>query len=183
MGILDRFRKTERVHFERNDAGKVTNVSREYEGRRGSRTPVSDALLRQDPTHPKNVRARERQAYRDAKVKAREEYVKSYTSARINRARQAGTRAGSITWADRLDNFANYSTRNNYNPFGNMFDTGMNYPKPRKKSSGGSKKFHVSGGVAYPIAGKKGKGKKKSSGRKRKDDWDVFGAFGGYGKW
>ena len=75
---------------------------------------------------------------------------------------------------------SNYSTHNNYNPFGSMFDTGMDYNPPRKKSSGGKKKYHVSGGVAYPIAGskKKKKGKKKSS--RRSNDWDVFGAFGGY---
>lgn len=73
---------------------------------------------------------------------------------------------------------SNYSTHNNYNPFGSMFDTGMNYNRPRKKSSGKTK-YTVVGGKAYPIAGSKKKKKQKSK-RRQSNDWDVFGAFGGY---
>ena len=72
-----------------------------------------------------------------------------------------------------------YSTRDNYNPFGSMFDTGMNYNHPRKKSSSKTK-YTVIKGKAYPIVGSKKKSKKKSSSNRRRNDWDVFNAFGGY---
>jgi len=74
---------------------------------------------------------------------------------------------------------SNYSTQNNYNPFGNMFDMGMNYPrKPRKKQSSKTK-YKVIGDKAYPIAGT-GKKKKRKSKHQSSRDWDPFGAWGGY---
>jgi len=56
-------------------------------------------------------------------------------------------------------------THNNYNPFGSMFDMGMQpMKKPKKKSK---PKYTVISGKAYPIAGtdkKKGKKKRRSTG-------------------
>jgi len=73
-----------------------------------------------------------------------------------------------------------YSTRNNYNPFGDMFDTGLDYKpyKPKAKKSS-STKYYVSGGKAYPIAGsKKKKSRKRSSdsylGYDMTDNWGFF---------
>jgi hypothetical protein len=56
-----------------------------------------------------------------------------------------------------------YNTNKNYNPFGNMFDTGIGYKKPKIQKA--SQRFAVVGGKAYPIAniGKKKKSKKKHS--------------------
>ena len=178
MGILDRFRKTENVHFERNNDGKVVNTTRTYEGR-GSRTPVSDSLLKQHQQERQAKRQIYQQAYQDA-----------YQKARVKRETERGRRAGSTTWDDRLNNFTHhptrrqsytsYKTQDNYNPFGSMFDTGISYGKPpsRKKSSSKTK-YKVIGGKAYPIAGtvKKHKSKKRSNSKK---NYDPFNAFGGY---
>ena len=75
---------------------------------------------------------------------------------------------------------SSYSTQDNYNPFGRMFDTGMNRPTSHKKKS--KAKYTVIGGKAYPIAGtgKKKKGKKSSRRKQSSKGWDTFNAFGGY---
>ena len=177
MGLLDRFRRTENVHFERDASGKVTNVSREYEGR-GSRTPVSDALLSQERDKKRQERQDRREAYRQA-------YQESFKKARIKREAERGRQAGSITWSDRLDNFArapstqrrpaiNYRVRNNYNPFGNMFDSGMNYkPKTTAKKTSSKVKYKVIGGKAYPLAGTGKKKKKKTNRRTSMGGFDI----------
>ena len=182
MGLLDRFRKEEHVHFERDQAGKVTDVEREYSGQ-GSRTPVSDRLLRQQRDERQQERKERRAEYRQA-------YQDSFRKARLQREAARGSRAGSMSWGDRLDKIAgppqhrqkssSYSPRNNYNPFGSMFDTGLGYSKPstrRKKSS--KTKYKVIGGKAYPIAGT-GKKKKKTTKRKSTKSYDPFNAWGGY---
>ena len=61
-----------------------------------------------------------------------------------------------------------YSTRNNYNPFGDLFDTGMTpmrRPKTKKKTS--KTQYAIVGGKAYPIAGT-GRKKKKNTKKKKK---------------
>ena len=72
---------------------------------------------------------------------------------------------------------SNYSTHDNYNPFGNMFDTGMTRPSSHKKKS--KAKYTIVKGKAYPIAGtgKKKKSRKKTRSSKRSND--PFNAFGG----
>lgn len=125
-----------------------------------------------------------RQERREQKRAERTAYREEFRKARIARMRTEGKRAGGTTWSDRLENFSksvgpaptkqrrsrpvkyysSYSPQRNYNPLGSMFDTGMNYGRPHKKTMGG-KRFAVIGGKAYPIAGKKkGKRKKKSPG-------------------
>ena len=169
MGL---FRKEEKVHFVRDDAGKVVEVQRS--GDVG--TPVSDRLLAKQDR--KSQRLERRREYRKAYDEARHE-------AKLKRMKQAGSHAGSTSMSDRFNNVAGsiqtrpYSTHRNSNPFGSMFDTGMKHPKTRKKSS--SKKYTIVGGKAYPIAGtgkKKKKGKRKTSSR-RNDPFD----FSGYGGW
>lgn len=171
MGILDRFRREEHVHFERDQAGKVTDVSREHIGR-GSRTPVSDRLLGQ-----------QREESRERKQEYRQAYQEAFHKSRIKREAGRGSRAGSMTLGDRVDRIAgppsssrkSYSPRNNYNPIGSMFDTGMSRPKKKKSKT----KYKVIGGKAYPIAGT-GKKRKKTSKKKTSKSYDPFNAFGGY---
>ena len=175
MGLLDRFRREEHVHFERDQAGKVTDVSRERFGR-GRHTPISDELLGQQREAKRRDRTERRQEYRKA-------YQESFHKSRLKREQERGRRAGSTSLGERIDRVigppptrrppsSSYSTRNNYNPFGSMFDTGM--PRPRKKKTSKTK-YKVIGGKAYPIAGT-GKKKKKT----RRKSYDPFNAFGGY---
>lgn len=70
---------------------------------------------------------------------------------------------------------SSYSPGSNYNPIGNMFDTGMS--KPRKKTS--KTKYAVVGGKAYPIADKKKK-KKKSKRSYGMDSFDPVGNNWGF---
>jgi hypothetical protein len=68
-----------------------------------------------------------------------------------------------------------YSIRNNYNPFGTMFDTGMTRMK-QPKSKG--KKYVIRSGKAYPVVGtgsKKKKTGRRSSGFGGYDTFDNWG--------
>ena len=202
MGILDRFRKEETTHFYREEevdydaertrqlgdregptqmGGAVVHTSTEKLGRKG--TPISDALLAQEKKDRKTAR-------QELKEQTRVAYEEEFAKARVARAKRKGKQAGSSTMLDRMIAPAtSHKIRNNYNPFGSMYDRGINYgpsslsptftsfwdtgkprlqPKKRKK-----KKYVAIGGKAYPVAKSK---KKKAS----KNDWDVFGAFGGY---
>lgn len=134
--------------------------------RRDSNTPVSDKLLAQDRNDKRDKRVARRREYREA-------FEESRHKSKLARMEREGTRAGSLSMSDRFNNVASgfstqHTVRNNYNPFGSMFDTGMK--KPSKSSKKSSTKYKVIGGKAYPIAGtKKKKSKKKSS-----------SSFGGY---
>ena len=152
----------------------------------------------------KQSRAEERKVYQEAKEEARTARLEAFKEARIKRAREAGRRAGSITFGDRLESFAKgiggpskpvsrkssynppspqltfgYGTKNNYNPFGSMFDTGIGFKQPKirvKKQS--HVKYAVVGGKAYPLAGygkKKSKRKKTSSNKiDMFDNWGLM---------
>ena len=62
--------------------------------------------------------------------------------------------------------------RNNANPFGSMFDSGLPRSQPRKKKS--KTQYKVIGGKAYPIAGT-GKSKTKKKGTQRRNSlYDPF---------
>jgi len=157
------FVKKESTHFERDYDGSVRKVTRSGDMKR-SRTPVSDALMKQKPrvkSKPGLIGG-----YVERKQKERRFYRQEYS-----RARSAGRRSTQP-----------YRIEGNYNPFGSMFDTGMDYRPARsssKKSSSG--KYYVSGGKAYPIAGSKSK-KRKSSKRRSSsgsgfdimDNWGFF---------
>ena len=125
MGL---FKKRERVHFKRN-GGQVTGVERTGDV---SRTPVSDALLKQQEKKKK------RSWFNPPPQK--------------HRGKSRGR---------------SYSTNNNYNPFGSMFDMGMDYG-PVKKTSG-KQKYFVKGGRAYPIV----QPKKKKTKKRSKDPFDF----------
>ena len=185
MGLLDRLRREERVHYERNQAGKITNVEREYRGR-GSRTPASDKLLGQAKDERRKERQESHQAYRDA-------YKESFRKARLKREQERGRRAGGMSIGDHIDRIAGpppsykqpshkpHRTQNNYNPFGTMFDTGIQ--QPHKKKTGSSKtKYKIIGGKAYPIAGT-GKKKKRKTSKKTRDPFSSFDPVGNNWRW
>ncbi len=160
-------KKVEKTHFVRDEAGNVIKVERSGD----SRTPVSDKLLSQVKQEKKLKKLEWKQQQKVA-------YDKAFKKARIERIKKQGRSAGSITFSDRLNNFSqpsNYQIHNNYNPFGNMFDTGMKYKsKPSKSNS--SKKYTIIGGKAYPIAGTKSKKKKKKSSSSK--GYDMFDNWG-----
>lgn len=143
MGLLDRFRKEEHVHFERDSSGEVVDVQRSGDVdktntvssngetyTRGS-TPVSDALLKQQK--PKQSGGGMVQKFGYA-VKRIDKGIVNY-----NRTRNP-MRGNHNPWGSMFDtgmnrrSARNYSTRNNYNPWGSMFDKGMKRPKKGKKS-------------------------------------------------
>lgn len=163
-------KKEEKVHFVRDEAGNVTKVEREYNGR--SKTPVSDKLLSQ-------VRVDKRKEREIWKEQKRDAYDKAFRKARLERIGKQGRMAGRTTFSDRLEGFASgYTVRNNYNPFGDMFDTGMKVPK-RKKSKGSSKKkYTVIGGKAYPVVGTGQKKKKTKKKRTSNVGYNMFDNWG-----
>jgi len=174
------FTKEERMNketgkFETTKKGLVDRVR----GVRGE-TPVSDKLLAQERAKNKYEK---KMARMELKKQYREEFNKAKKEATLARAKREGKRVGSMSAMDRLDNFSkgfasppNYSTRNNYNPFGSMFDTGLTKPKTKSNSK---TKYKVIGGKAYPIAGtgKKKTKKKQSSGFGGWDMMDNYGFF------
>lgn len=147
------------------------------------RPSVREAAKQWEREHRKPSRFGERlQAYREqskrSKAEYRQEFAKAYRESRLKRARESGRKAGSVTWSDRLSNMASTSHprrqykpaapfRDNYNPFGSMFDTGLPYRKHSAKSQ--STRYAVVGGKAYPVAGGSKKKKKRRS--------DGFGGF------
>ena len=138
MGLLDKYRKESTTHFERDESGRVVNVERtEPEPRRSifnreSKTPVSDALLGQDREKRKAERKIVRQEQRVKQKKLsdlrRKEYETGLQLGAMKAMRKRGFDAG-------MRKYSGYSTQNNYNPFGTMFDTGMTTPKKRKTST------------------------------------------------
>ena len=159
-------KKEEKIHFVRDEAGNVKSVEREYSGR-GSKTPISDKLLSQAKKEKKSKKLEWKQQQKEA-------FDKSFKKARLERMAQKGRVAGKTTLADR---FSNYNISNNYNPFGSMFDTGMNYSSKKPKSD--SKKYTIVSGKAYPIA--KTSSKKKKTKKKRSSssgNYDMFDNWG-----
>jgi len=158
MGLLDKYRKESTTHFERDESGRVVNVERtEPEPRRSifnreSKTPVSDALLGQDREKRKAERktpvsdallgqdrekrkaerkiVRQEQRVKQKKLSdlRRKEYETGLQLGAMKAMRKRGFDAG-------MRKYSGYSTQNNYNPFGTMFDTGMTTPKKRKTST------------------------------------------------
>jgi len=138
---------------------------------RESRTPEYDKLHAQAKAEKKDRKREYREAYQEAKHKAK-----------LARMRQEGKRAGSISLSDRFSNITNnikvkpYTTRNNYNPWGSMFDTGIKKPKKTNKPR---KEYVVINNKAYPIINKKisKKKKKKKSSTGQYDLTDNWGFF------
>jgi len=86
-------------------------------------------------------RRRDRIEWKQQREKA---YKEEYRKARLERIKKNAREAGSTSIADRFNKAADkiqikpYSTKNNYNPWGSMFDMGMSRPptkKTKKKKS------------------------------------------------
>jgi hypothetical protein len=114
-----------------------------------SRTPISDALLKQQPKQKKKP------------------------SRIVNIAKAIDKKV--VDW-NRSQGRGRSPLNNNYNPFGSLFDSGID-DVPKQKT-----KYIIRGGKAYPVAGskKKKKGKKKQSsgfGLPKFDLTDNWGLF------
>jgi len=161
MGL---FTKKEKTHFERDEKGRVVNVQRSnhvVEPKYKSSRQLEREYYEKNPEKAPFLerKRQERKIYEKEKKEARKVYREELSKARINRAKKAGRQAGSITFNDRLNNLSrgfsfpsSYGTRRNYNPFGSMFDTGLNKQVRKNKTK-------------YPIAKSSKKKKKKSSSR------------------
>jgi len=169
MGL---FTKREKIHFERDEEGKVINVQRDNhvdEPKYKSSRQLEREYYEKNPEKAPFLerKRQERKIYEKEKKEVRKVYREELSKARINRAKKAGRRAGSITFNDRLNNLSrgfsfpsSYGTRMNYNPFGSMFDTGLNKQVRKNKT-----KYTIVNNKAYPIAKSSKKRKKKSSSR------------------
>ena len=100
MGVLDRFRKEEHTHFERDKSGRVTNVYRN-----GQEGKTSDELIRNyKRENPSRLRSwtssmkreyRERKYERDmARQQEREAYKRGFEQGRLKRAETMGFQRG-----------------------------------------------------------------------------------------
>lgn len=153
MGL---FRKKEKISFERDSTGRVVDVRRsgDVDRQRSVGAPETKRLLAQASERKKEIRIAKREKAREARRVYQQEYEKAKHSARIKRARLEGKRAGSTSAADRLGGLTGiggYSTRNNYNPFGSMFDTGMDYKKPYKSKTSKKRKKSSSGRGGFDL--------------------------------
>ena len=188
MGL---FTKKEKTHFERDEEGRVINIKRNgnvVEPKYKSSRQLEREYYEQNPEKAPFLerKRQERIIYQKERKESRKVYREELSKARIKRAREAGKKAGSITLNDRLNNlgkgfsFPSYSTRMNYNPFGSMFDTGIN-KSVRKNKTNPSTKYTIVNNKAYPIAkssSKKKKSSKKSSrsasGFDLTDNWGLM---------
>jgi len=154
MGL---FTKESRTHFERDKAGNVIKVEHSGdEPKRGlfkSRTPLSDKM--------------EKEYYKEHPNEKKPSMSSKFKTA----AKQVDK---AIVKYNRRSN----PMRGNYNPWGSMFDTGMNYKKPVNKKSSSSTRYAIINNKAYPIAGskkkKKSSKKKTSYGFDTTDNWGFF---------
>ena len=158
------FVKRESTHFERDKAGKVKEVTHKkgwtYNTPKEKQHRPQSRVSKWYGSYSKQ-RSHEREIYQKEYKRAREQGLR-------RQARSAGRRSTQP-----------YRIEGNFNPFGSMFDTGMDYRPARsssKKSSSG--KYYVSGGKAYPIVNSK---KRKSSKRRSSsggfdimDNWGFF---------
>ena len=161
------FKKKGETHFVRNEAGKI--IATEHLGDQPkesrSKTPVSKELMKgyykEHPEETKTARAiqlgKTTKKHATTVGKAVDKWAVNY-----NR-RQSGRPAAPL---------ASYSFKNNYNPIGTRFDTGMKAtPKPKKSKT----KYTNIGGKAYPIASTmKSKKKKKKTNTRTSSGFDMF---------
>ena len=138
MGL---FRKESKTHFERDEEGRVVNVSRTGDVERETKEEAWHKPTRPERQYEREMvqeyrkkkpsrlstmfqegktrRINERTIYKQTYAKAREAQVRAKAKQRAKQdvmqpfGRFTGTSSGG------------YSTRKNYNPFGSVFDTGM----------------------------------------------------------
>lgn len=185
MGLFTKREKTVYVDEEGNLLDEPRHL---VETRHGWREKTAgDRFLEEARLEKQLARKTRREERKVRRVEVSKAFEESRHKAQVIRARREGGRAGSMSMGDRFNRVSKsfnmgspHSTRNNANPFGSLFDTGMDRPKASHKTSKKqSKKYAVVGGKAYPIAGRKKSGKKKkgkiSSGY---GDWDMLDNHG-----
>jgi hypothetical protein len=162
MGLFTREEKMNK------ETGKFEVTKRGLFGKRESSTPEYDRLHAQAKQERREQRLARKKEYREAYQEARHE-------AKLKRMRQEGTRAGSITLGDRLENFSrgmgsasSYKISGNYNPWGSTFDTGMKRPSISRSTPRKQVKKH----------GKKKKKVRKKTTTSSSGGWDMFDNYG-----
>jgi len=160
MGL---FRKKETTHFERDESGKVVKVTRNGQD------------VDREVNRMKSARELEQEYYKKHPER------KHPTLKRVGRGLEKVDKK--IVKYNRSRNIMNpkrrttgYSTRDNYNPFGSLFDTGIKPAKAPRKSK--SQKYTIVGGKAYPIVGSSGKKKSKKPRSKSSGGYDIFDNWG-----
>ena len=165
MGLLKFLKpKEEKTHFERNQAGEVVKVTRD--GR----------VVDPDELRFKSSRQLEQEYYAKHPEKKHPTLHKLGNVAKaVDKKIVSYNRNYNPMYQQPYRPSKRSPAYNNFNPWGSMFDSGMDYKKPSSKKS--SQKYAVVGGKAYPIAGagKKGKQKKKSGGSGGFDMMDNWG--------
>ena len=166
MGLLDRFRKEEKLYID-PETKETRWIPIEQIRNKPEKGEIVE-LTREEQMEPKRVHPW--QTSRGKRI------IKSVGSGvkRVDKAIVSYNRRQPVARRP------SYSTQDNYNPFGSMFDTGMSYkpisfdpvmnynrPSHKKKKSSRSKvRYTVVGDKAYPIVGT-GKKKKKSTKKSR----------------
>lgn len=165
MGL---FTKRERIHFERDEEGRAV-MTREVEPRgiaavkETFRRPVDRRELTYEEQFPKEIQPEFVRKRRAEKLISTSKKVDAWIGRNIQPI-------GGYPAKGRMGR--RYSTKNNLNPFGQLFDTGVTpMRKPQQPS------YAIVGGKAYPIAKKKKK-KKKSTRRRAGSDYDMFDNWG-----
>ena len=151
MGI---FRKKSSTHFERDSRGRVVSVVRS--GDKVSRTPVTDALM--EKYYDKHPEKRTSAKLKRGAVK----FGRKLDEWSRNYSKSQGKRGPMFTW-----NPPRSSGRGRDPLALELFNFGGMKSNIGKKPSPSGKKYHIKGGVAYPIA-KKRTGKKTSGKKRRK---------------
>ena len=139
MGL---FKKKEKTHFERDEEGRVTQVTRNGQ-------PVGATGYERVGSQGESVRVHVDSEYKTAKTgkQLEQEYYEKHPEKKYPVMKKIGkgmqTLDKKVVAYNRTRNIMNpqrtvrrspyssYSTRGNANPFGSMFDTGMTKPKPR----------------------------------------------------
>lgn len=167
---MELFRKKETTHFERDEEGKVIQVTRNGQevDTQELKMKTSEQLEREYYSkHPEKRHPTLKKI--GAGVSKLDKRIVDYNR-RSNIANPQRTGRSRPTF--------NPPSNRNANPFGSMFDTGMQ--RPRKKKKKPKTQYKVIGGKAYPIAGTgKHKTKKKAT-KKRKQSfgYDPFAGLG-----
>jgi hypothetical protein len=128
------FKKEENVHFVRDENGKVINVERT-----GDVESAGDKFINEVKAQKRQERMERREVGRERRREYKEAFAEARHKATLERMKREGGKVGSMNMSQRFNNVANriqaqpysrpYSTHNNYNPFGSMYDKGMNYKR------------------------------------------------------
>lgn len=158
MGL---FRKKETTHFERDEEGRVVQVTRN-----GQEVDPQELKM-------KSTEQLEREYYVKHPERRHPTLTKiGHGMAKVDKRIVEYNRTRNIMYSKQPIQHGGYSSRNNYNPFGSLFDTGIT-GMPRKKKKPKTQ-YKVIGGKAYPIASTMPKKKTK----KKKSTRHIIQGFG-----